>query len=207
MRHARVLLLLIPAVALAGACSQPAPETPKADTPKAEPMAAAAPAQSPVERGRYLVTVGGCDDCHSPKTFGPAGPAIDMSRRLSGHPAAEKLPPVPAGLIAPDKFGAVTTNGLTAWVGPWGTSFPRNLTPDKTTGLGSWTEAMFIKALRTGKDQGEGRPILPPMPWQNFAQFTDDDLKAVFAFLQSLPPIQNAVPDPIPPSGPPSAKK
>jgi hypothetical protein len=82
-------------------------------------------------------------------------------------------------------------------------SFPRNLTPDQATGLGSWTEEMFIKTLRLGKHQGEGRDLLPPMPWQSIGQFNDDDLKAIWAYLQSIPPIDNAVPDPIPPAGPP----
>jgi hypothetical protein len=84
-------------------------------------------------------------------------------------------------------------------VGPWGVSFSRNLTPDQSTGIGSWTEEMFIKTIRDGKHQGEGRALLPPMPWQMYAQMTDDDLKAIFAFLRSLPAIANAVPDPIPP--------
>ena len=125
-----------------------------------------------------------------------------MSRRLAGHPADEKLPPVPAGVIAPDKWGAVTNYSLTAWAGPWGISYARNLTPDKNTGLGSWTEDMFVKTIRNGKHQGEGRPILPPMPWQDFSHMTDPDLKAIWAFLQSLPPISNAVPDPVPPEAP-----
>jgi hypothetical protein len=60
---------------------------------------------------------------------------------------------------------------------------------------------MFIKAIRTGTDMGEGRPILPPMPWQNYRQMTDDDLRAIFAYLRTLKPIENAVPDPISPTG------
>ena len=166
------LIGLIPAFALLAACNQPAPAPAPAPVP-------AAPAQSPAEHGKYLVTLGGCDDCHSPKVFKDTGPEPDMTRRLSGHPAADKLPPVPAGLIA----------------------------PDKTTGLGSWTADMFVKALKTGKHQGEGRPILPPMPWQNFSQLKEEDLRAIFAFLQTLTPIQNAVPDPVPPAGAPPAKK
>jgi len=98
-------------------------------------------------------------------------------------------------------MGAITTNDLTAWAGPWGVSFARNLTPDIATGIGSWTEAIFIKALRTGKDMGEGRAILPPMPWPGIGQSTDADLKAMFAYLMSLKPIENAVPDPISPAG------
>lgn len=156
---------------------------------------------SPVARGKYLVMVAGCNDCHTPKVMTPQGPSPDPTRTLSGHPAGEKLPDVPSGVLAPEKWGALTNNNLTAWAGPWGVSFTKNLTPDKATGLGSWTEAMFIKALRTGKDMGEGRQILPPMPWQDFGQMTDADLKAIYAYLQSLPPVSNAVPDPVPPQG------
>jgi hypothetical protein len=161
--------------------------------------------QAMIERGKYLVTIGSCNDCHSPKVMTPKGPAVDESRPLSGSPAGMPIPALPDGVLGPDKWGAVTSNDLTVWVGPWGTSFTRNLTPDKETGLGSWTEAMFIKALRTGKDMGEGRPILPPMPWDMIGKATDSDLKAIFAYLQSLKPSKNAVHDPIPPAGPPPA--
>ena len=158
-----------------------------------------------IERGKYLVTLGGCNDCHSPKVMTPKGPAVDESKLLSGSPAGQPLPALPEGVLGPGKWGAVTSMDLTIWAGPWGVSFARNLTADKETGLGSWNEAMFIKALRTGKDMGEGRPILPPMPWETIGKATDGDLKAIFAYLQSLPPIKNAVHDPIPPAGPPPA--
>ena len=153
-----------------------------------------------IERGKYLVdTIGGCNDCHTPKVFSEKGPQPDMSRMLSGHPADEKLPGIPPGVIAPDQWGALTNSGLTAWAGPWGISFAANLTPDHETGLGSWTEEIFIKAIRTGKHLGEGRDILPPMPWPGFAAMTDHDLKAMFAYLRTIKPIKNAVPDPLPP--------
>jgi hypothetical protein len=168
-------------------------------------VACSKPEVSPVARGEYLVTVGGCDDCHTPKVFGPNGPDFDKSRRLSGHPAAEKLPELPVSIIGPEQWGAVTNNHLTAWVGPWGVSFAANLTPD-ASGLGGWTEDNFIQALRTGKHAGSGRPILPPMPWMNYARMTDDDLRAVFAYLKSLPAVSNAVPAPIPPGAAPPAK-
>lgn len=163
--------------------------------------------QTPVERGKYLVGFAGCDDCHSPKVMTPMGPVPDTTRRLSGHPAKEELTEVPMEYMGPGKWGAVTTNGLTAWAGPWGISFTANLTPDLATGLGSWTEGIFIKALRTGKHMGEGRDILPPMPWPQISTLTDEDLKAVFAFLQSLKPIENPVPEPIPPAAIPTFKK
>jgi hypothetical protein len=122
-----------------------------------------------------------------------------MSRELAGHPAGDKVPPVPKGLIEPmAPFGTLANQNLTAWAGPWGVSYAMNLTPDKATGLGSWTEEMFVNAIRTGKHQGTGRPILPPMPWNQYMHMTDDDLKAVFAYLQSLPPVNNAIPEPLP---------
>lgn len=150
-------------------------------------------------RGEYLVSSGGCHDCHTPKTFTQQGPIPDMSKGLSGAPADIKLPTVPPGLISPTGWGALATNDLTAWVGPWGTSFSANITSDKTTGIGSWTEAAFIKTMRTGKHKGALRDVLPPMPWQSMGKLTDDDLKAIFAYLQSVKPIQNKGPDPIPP--------
>jgi mono/diheme cytochrome c family protein len=179
------------------ACTQPPPSTPQ--TQRTDTAAG----QSAAERGKYLVTVGVCHDCHTPKTFGPTGPQNDLSRALSGHPANEKVAPVPMSALGPDKWGALGNNHFTAWAGPWGVSYARNLTPDMTTGLGSWTEEMFIKTIREGKHQGEGRPLLPPMPWPEYKLMTDDDLKAVWAYLRTLPPINNAVPDPTPPEAMP----
>ena len=152
-----------------------------------------------IKRGEYLTVLGSCNDCHTPKNFGPKGPELDMTRLMSGYPSSTKLPEIPKGMIAPDKWGVVGTNDMTAWVGPWGVSFGINLTPDEETGIGTWNEAMFIKAMRTGKHLGEGREILPPMPWQALSKASDEDLKAMFAYLRSLKPIKNAVPDPLPP--------
>jgi mono/diheme cytochrome c family protein len=179
---------------LMAGCQQPAPAPTQSATP-----AQTAPTPSPVERGKYLVTVGGCHDCHTPKKLGPNGPEPDMSLALSGNPSTAKVAGVPAGLLTPGKWLTITNDHLGAWAGPWGVSFAMNLTPDKETGLGSWTQEMFVNALRTGKHQGTGRPILPPMPWNWYRNMTDDDLKAVFAYLQSVPPIKNPIPDPLPP--------
>ena len=126
-----------------------------------------------------------------------------MTRELSGNPATEKVTPVPAKLIAPGKWLTVANNHLGAWAGPWGVSFAMNLTPHKETGLGSWTQEMFIGALRTGKHQGTGRPILPPMPWNWYGQLPEEDLKAMFAYLHSIPAIKNRVPVPLTPDGKP----
>jgi len=152
--------------------------------------------RSRIERGRYLVTVGGCNDCHTPLKMGPNGPEPDMDLMLSGHPETF---PVPAGNPLSDRWIMTSAASGTAFSGPWGVSFTANLTPDVNTGLGIWTEDMFIKALRTGRHMGASRPILPPMPWSNFREMTDDDLKSVYAFLRSIRPIHNRVPEPLAP--------
>src|SRR5262245_58001242 len=149
-------------------------------------------------RGRYLMSGFGCADCHTPKKFGPRGPEFDDARAFSGHPEGEALPPAPTGKDD-GPWIVKTTGGLTAWNGPWGTTFTANLTPDPETGLGKWTPEMFIQTLRTGRRMGHGRPILPPMPWELVGKLTDDDLRAIFSYLQSLPPIKNLVPTPLPP--------
>ena len=152
-----------------------------------------------IERGRYIVKTGGCGDCHSPKVMGPHGPVEHPTLALSGHQETTKIPEIPAGVLGPGKWMAMTTEDLTAWVGPWGVSFAANLTPDPATGIGSWTEEMFVNTLKKGKHLGTGRPILPPMPWEVYGQKTDQDLKDIYAYLMSLKPVKNKVPEPIPP--------
>ena len=153
---------------------------------------------TPVKRGEYLVTITGCHDCHTPLAMGPSGPEPDMKRALSGHPQDLTIR-APAAVSEP-WMGAVTPT-LTGWSGPWGVSFAANLTPDPETSiLRDFTEEQFVQTMRTGRHQGQGRPILPPMPWQNFGQMTDDDLKAVFAYLRQIPAVKNKVPDPLPPA-------
>jgi mono/diheme cytochrome c family protein len=149
-----------------------------------------------VARGAYLVNFGSCNDCHSPKVMTAQGPVPDKSRLLSGHPADSKLPPFRKEDIGPGKW-VLFSEDLTACVGPWGVTCAANLTPDQNTGLGLWTEDMFVAAMRTGKHMGAGRPIMPPMPWFSLAELTDDDLRAVFAYLRSLRPVKNAVTPPM----------
>jgi mono/diheme cytochrome c family protein len=178
----------------------------EANAAAAAKTAPAKSVQSAVERGRYLVIVAGCNDCHTPIKMGPKGPEPDFSRMLSGHPESFKLPPAPAAQ-GPWLWSGAATN--TAFAGPWGVSYATNLTPDDNTGIGIWTEDIFVKTLRTGRHWGVARPILPPMPWQNYAQMTDGDLKAIYAFLRSIPPVRNRVPDAVvapPPAAPAAAR-
>ena len=156
-----------------------------------------------VERGAHLVRSMGCNDCHTPFVMGPTGPHPDMTRALTGHPADVVMPPPPPP-SGPWIGHVGATN--TAWAGPWGVSFTANLTPDKETGLGAWTEEMFIATMRTGRHQGKGRRILPPMPVNMLNALDDEDLKSVFAYLQSLPPVKNKVPVPMEPTEPATEK-
>jgi hypothetical protein len=176
------------AIALAGCDGQ------RDDPESAAEQAAGAQATDPVERGAYLVQIAACHDCHTPFVMGERGPEPDMSRMLSGHPADLKLPPPPR---LPQEWPWVGSATNTAFAGPWGTSYAINLTPDDT-GLGTWSEQVFVNAIRKGQHLGVGRPILPPMPWPMYAHMTDEDLRAVFAYLRSVPPIQNQAPESVP---------
>jgi mono/diheme cytochrome c family protein len=151
-----------------------------------------------IARGKYIVTTGGCEDCHSPKVYTEMGPMFDTTRTLSGYPQDEPLPVIDPAMVQPGMW-IMTDKHLAGWVGPWGISFAANLTPDNATGIGALSEEMFIKTLREGKWMGVGRPLLPPMPWQTIGMMTDQDLKSVYAYLMSLPPIKNEVPQPVTP--------
>ena len=151
-----------------------------------------------IQKGEYLVTIMGCNDCHSPKSMGPQGPVIIADLMLSGYPAAR-----PVQKVNPDpiKKGWVLLNeDFTSGAGQWGVSFAANLTSDQT-GTGNWTEENFRRALKEGKYKGleVSRMLLPPMPWTNFATIKDEDVKAIFLYLKSTKPVSNVVPMPISP--------
>jgi mono/diheme cytochrome c family protein len=138
-------------------------------TPASKPAEnAVAAKEDPLARGKRLVFTSGCVDCHTP---GSLYGAPDTTRLLSGS-----------------ELG---------WQGPWGVSFPRNLTPD-STGLASWSEDDIVKAIRTGV-RPNGTPLLPPMPWPDFARMTDEDAHAIAAYLKSLPPVKHLMPETVPP--------
>ncbi len=154
-----------------------------------------------VERGRYLVAAMGCGGCHTPKTLGATGPKSDPARFLAGHPEGSALDSAP--VLPQGTWTVVSSWDSTAFAGPWGVSYAANLTPDENTGLGSWSEETFVRALRTGRHMGASRPILPPMPWGAFRNLSDDDLAAMYAYLRTVPPVRNRIPEPLPPAGAP----
>ena len=154
-----------------------------------------------IARGRYLVTVSGCNDCHSPKIMTSMGPIPDTTRLMSGYPSEKGIPTLSEAL-AKDQSWVKMSHDVTAFAGPWGMTFGANLTPDEATGIGNWTEEVFVKTIRTGKHLGQegGRPVMPPMPWYMIAKMTDEDLSSMYQYLMSLPAISNRVPAPIPPN-------
>jgi mono/diheme cytochrome c family protein len=129
-----------------------------------------APDRKAVERGKYLVTLGGCMDCHTPGYFFGKP---DLARFLGGSEVGFEIP------------------GLGVFHGP-------NLTPDKETGLGTWSEQDIVAALTTGR-RPDGRELAPIMPWRALASLTPTDAKAIAAYLKSLPPVRNKVPGPFGP--------
>jgi hypothetical protein len=151
-----------------------------------------------IKRGEYLVQITGCNDCHSPKKLGANGPEIIPELMLSGYSSNMPVPKADKDFLSAG-FAAFAPD-LTAAAGPWGVTFAGNLTPD-TTGIGMWTEVQFKKALTQGKFKGldGGRMLLPPMPWINYTKMADEDVKAIFAYLKSIKPVKNVVPNPVAP--------
>ncbi len=184
MKSLKMLVLLAMVVAASFVRAADSPQAPAAN--------------DPVARGKYIVNTSGCHDCHTPWHMTDKGPAPDMSRALSGHPEALEMPEAPALPPGPWIVAIGATN--TAYAGPWGVSFTANLTPDRETGLGKWTARTFIDTIRTGRHLGRGRQVLPPMPIAVYNNFTDEDLTAIFAYLQTIPAVRNRVPEPRPPA-------
>ncbi len=149
-----------------------------------------------VEYGKYLVTITGCNDCHTPKKMGARGPELVMEQLLSGYQANR-----PVAQFNEEKAMqgfAQMNEDMTAAAGPWGISFAANLTPHES-GIGNWTFEQFKKALTQGKAKGmdNGRMLLPPMPWFNYAEMKDDDVRAIYLYLQSVKPVDNTPPPPV----------
>ncbi|MEO6355907.1 MAG: c-type cytochrome [Ferruginibacter sp.] len=160
---------------------------------------------SQVKWGESLVTNAGCNDCHTPKKMGPNGPEDDMSLMLSGHPA--KMPPPDFDAKEAAKKGLIVTQTFTSWTGPWGTTYAVNLTSD-ASGIGGWKEEQFLKALHERKWMGldNTRPLMPPMSLMPAIKMSDDELKAIFAFLKTTAPVKNIAPQAVL-LPPPASKK
>jgi len=139
-----------------------------------------------IAHGKYLVNAIGCGDCHTPWRWDDKlhEPVPEENLLLSGSPAGT-LPPAQAATPTAFIFNFFGK----AFKGPWGTSFGANITPDKETGIGNWSFADFKRAMHDGKyksqwsHKGDGRPLMPPMPWQDFANLNDRDLHDIYNYL------------------------
>jgi mono/diheme cytochrome c family protein len=138
-------------------------------------FAAPSAAETQIERGKYLVTIASCDTCHTP---GVLLGKPDLTRTLAGSEVGFGIP------------------GVGVFVGG-------NLTPDKETGLGDWTDEQIIAAITKGETPS-GRKLFPVMPWPDLAHLSPNDAQAIAAYLKSLPPVKNAVPGPFGPKDVPS---
>jgi mono/diheme cytochrome c family protein len=169
---ATTLVLGALALSVAGAADKaaaPKPAAGKTATGAAKSPASAGDKTRLIAEGRRLATIAGCGDCHTPGTLFGVP---DFARTMGGS-----------------ELG---------WQGPWGTTYARNITPDPETGLGYYSAKEIVAALRGGK-RLDGNPMLPPMPWQDLAACTDEELTAIAEYLLSLPAVVHVVPDRIPP--------
>jgi mono/diheme cytochrome c family protein len=174
IRHTPALLVAVALASAAVALSASAPPAKPTAKPGAAAVAPAAAKAKLIERGKHLVTVSGCGECHTPGTlFG----APDFSSELSGS-----------------ELG---------WQGPWGTSYARNLTPDLESGIGYYKEQEIVNAIKSGR-RLDGKPMMPPMPWQDYVAYDEADLHAIATYLLSLKPVPHDVPDALPPGKQPS---
>lgn len=150
------------------------------------------------KRGEYLANTMGCHDCHSPKKMGEHGPELIPELLLSGFQAENELPELSTDAL--EKGWVLMNQDLTGFAGPWGISYAANLT-SHDTGIGTWSYDQFKTALTRGKFKGleNARMLLPPMPWQNFTDMNEDEIKALFEFLKSTRPVENIVPPPVSP--------
>jgi hypothetical protein len=191
-RFALITVMLIAVVLFSTQCSNEKSEN-ASDVKPTESKSQFGAYDSQVKWGEHLVKVGGCNDCHTPKKPGPNGPENDMSLMLSGHPAQAPAPQFDSKEAA--KKGLIVTQTFTAWTGPWGVTYAANLTSD-STGIGNWKEEQFIKCLHEKKWMGlDGtRPLMPPMSMMPATEMSDDELKAIFAYLKSTPAVKNVIP-------------
>ena len=177
-------------VAWAGAVAFADGDAPAPTTSTGQPMVkcgtagpGAAAGGDPVARGKFLAEVLGCVECHTPRG---ADGKPDPKFLMAGHRAEDGAPTWDEAMGAKG-VGMVVSSAGTAYAGPWGTTYARNLTPDPTTGIGKWNDEAFMYVLREGT-------LKPPMPNLLYGNLSDDDLKAIFAWLQSIPPVKNLVP-------------
>ena len=147
-----------------------------------------------INTGKALVAQGKCGFCHTPVIDNSSAPP----KLLSGHPSDYELPDIPNTPVGSQQWMEFMANlDSTVWVNEEGLVYSANITPDEETGIGLWTEEMFINTMRTGKHPGWKRELRKPMPWLELSTLTNEQLTAIYAYLMSIEPVDNRVPDPI----------
>lgn len=148
-----------------------------------------------IDVGKTLVLEGRCNFCHTPYSD-----AIDeqVENMLSGHPSGSEIPDIPDVPVGSQEWMEFVANlDSTVWIDGDTVVFSANITPDKKTGIGSWSEETFITTIRTGKHPGWKRDLKKPMPWLDYAKLSNNQLISIYAYLMSIKPVNNRVPDPI----------
>lgn len=159
----------------------------------------AKPGADQVEVGMALAEEWRCSYCHTPEVAGPGGKLMpDPDRLFMGHPADEPVPEIPDMVMTSPEYMEFLDNlDTTVWATDNRIVFTANLTPDDETGIGTWTEEDFISTIRSGRHQGVGKRLKYPMPWQELAALDDEELAALFAYLRTVKPVNNKVPESI----------
>lgn len=183
-------LVLIAGLLSAAACNTKT----ETYTPIEDPAVAL---EESIKRGEYLVGLMDCHACHSPKIMTPQGPVPDPNRLFGGFDSSTPLAELTPEEMQTAQKWVLFSHEMTAAIGPWGTSFAGNISSSET-GIGNWSFEQFKKAITEGKYKGldNTRPLLPPMPWQNYKILKEEDLRAIYDYLKSTKPVENVVPAP-----------
>lgn len=140
--------------------------------PAQAPPSAIKVARTPerIARGAYIFkSIADCDGCHSQRDFSLVGGPLVESGRARGNVLSDFMAGLPGVVVAP------------------------NITPDTETGIGAWTDGEKIRAIREGVDR-DGNALFPMMPYEAYRKMSDEDVEALVAFLDSLPPVRNSLP-------------
>ena len=148
-----------------------------------------------INEGEILVLEGRCNYCHTPEV-GPGD--INFGKVLYGHPSHEKIPELPKVPVGSQQwFEFVSELDSTVWIAGDKIVFSANITPDKETGIGNWSDKDFINTIRTGIHPGWKKKLDKPMPWLDYAKLSNKQLTSIYSYLMSQQPVINKVPGPV----------
>ena len=138
-----------------------------------------------LQQGKYIATIAGCTECHTP---------LKAEYQDPTKYTLEQLQTISFNAIAALDETKLLSGGRAFDLGPAGILFTRNLTPDKETGLGDWTDEQIKIAVKTGVSH-DGKVLFPVMPYHVYNGMADADMEAVVAYLRSVNAVSNQVPE------------